>query len=173
LATHRNVQIGPWSWWFLAVNTAFLLFLSPRLRTADFWYGPVVLIWLVPYSRIFEIGYAFYNDSIDHLKVKPMRSGLRRHERLKLLGRSYIEVAICFASLYVVLPWNTFNHQNLNPFEALYFSWITITTTGLGDIFPVSTAAKCLCMVEIGIGIMLLVLAVGTYFSYEEPDVAA
>ncbi len=168
LNTRLSVQIGPWSWWMLAVNIAFLLLLSSRFRTANFWCGPVFLIWLVPYSRVFEIGYAFYNDSIDHLKRKNIQSGLRRHERLKLLGRSYIEVAICFASLYVAIPWNIFNRPQITPFEALYFSWITITTTGFGDILPVSTAARCLCIAEIGLGIMLLVLAVGTYLSYEE-----
>jgi hypothetical protein len=85
-----------------------------------------------------------------------------------MLGRSYFEIAVCYASLYLALPENSFGHPPATGFESLYFSWITITTTGFGDITPLNVLARCLCMTEIGIGLLLIVFAVGTYFSYRE-----
>jgi hypothetical protein len=85
-----------------------------------------------------------------------------------LLGRSYFEIAVCYASLYLALPDKSFERPPTSGFESLYFSWITITTTGFGDITPKSALARWLCMTEVGLGLMLLVFAVGTYFSYKE-----
>lgn len=76
---------------------------------------------------------------------------------------------MCYASLYLVLSQTAFHNHPQRPFESLYFSWITITTTGFGDIFPSSTLARALCMSELGLGLMLIVFSVGAYFSYEDP----
>jgi hypothetical protein len=119
-----------------------------------------------------EIVYAFYNDTFDQLRRVPLRTKLDRVQRFKLLGRSYIEVSICYASLYFAVPWCHFNTAPSTGFEAAYFSWITITTTGYGDILPQGSFTRLLCMTEIGIGLMLLVFAVGTYFSFEDKRIS-
>ena len=161
-----GLTIIGWTGAFLAVNLTFLfslLWLHQHLRC---WLLP--LLWAIPFSRIFEIGYAFYNDAFDQLDGFQPRSGLKRSQRLKLLACSYFEIAVCYASLYLVLPETAFHNHPQRPFESLYFSWITITTTGFGDIFPSSTLARALCMSELGLGLMLIVFAVGAYFSYED-----
>jgi hypothetical protein len=161
-----GVTIIGWTLGSLLVNLA-LLFSLPRLhQRLHIWL--ILLLWLIPFSRIFEIGYAFYNDAFDQLDGFQPRSGLKRSQRLKLLGCSYFEVAVCYASLYLALPENSFHNHPTRPFESLYFSWITITTTGFGDIFPASTWARLLCMSELGVGLTLIVFTVGAYFSYEE-----
>ncbi|MGD0941661.1 MAG: potassium channel family protein, partial [Terracidiphilus sp.] len=164
----KDIKIQRWTTLFLALNTTFLFCLPFIRRHLPFWHGLVALIWVLPFSRVVEIGYAFYNDTFDQLRRVPLRTELDRVQRFKLLGRSYIEVAICYASLYLSLPWCRFNTPPSSGFEALYFSWVTITTTGYGDILPQGPLARALCMTEIGIGLMLLVFAVGTYFSFEE-----
>jgi hypothetical protein len=45
--------------------------------------------------------------------------------------------------------------------DCLYFSVMTITTVGYGDIHPVTPKAKVVCMVEIVLGYLLLVLSIG------------
>ncbi len=42
----------------------------------------------------------------------------------------------------------------------LYYSFVTITTLGYGDIFPVSTAAKSCAILEAVIGQLYLVITV-------------
>lgn len=164
----RIVPIQRWTVLFLVLNTVFLL-LSPLIQLLwPFKHGLFVLIWLLPFSRIVEIGYAFYNDTFDQLRQVPLRTKLDRVKRFKLLGCSYIEVAICYASLYLSLPCCRFNTSFSTGFDALYFSWITITTTGYGDILPLGIPTRLLSMTEIGMGLMLLVFAVGTYFTFED-----
>ena len=167
----RGVTIIGWTVSFLVVNLMFL-FSLPWLHQHLEWRLIVLLLWAIPFSRIFEIGYAFYNDAFDQLEGFQPRSGLKRAQRLKLLGCSYFEVAVCYASLYLALPDTSFHNHPARPFDSLYFSWITITTTGFGDIFPYSTFARILCMSELGVGLMLIVFAVGGYFSYKSkgPD---
>lgn len=162
----KGVTIISWTVGFLVVNLAFLFALPWLHQYLQHWF--ISLLWAIPFSRIVEIGYAFYNDAFDQLEGFQPRSGLKRSQRLKLLGCSYLEVAVCYASLYLALPDGSFQKHPTQPFEFLYFSWITITTTGFGDIFPSSTCARLLCMSELGVGLMLLVFAVGAYFSYKD-----
>jgi hypothetical protein len=166
--TFRFLAIQTWTALFLVLNGLFLFFLPLIQRNWSFKHGLFVIVWLLPFSRIVEIGYAFYNDTFDQLRQVPIRTKLDRVQRFKLLGCSYVEVAICYASLYLSLPWGRFNTLFSSGFDALYFSWITITTTGYGDILPLGTPTRLLCMTEIGMGLMLLVFAVGTYFTFED-----
>lgn len=163
----KRIGIKTWSMIFLCVNLLFL-FCLPWLKV-QIWAWSYILVWAIPFSRIFEIAYAFYNDALDQMQGAQPRSGLRRVDRLKLLGQSYVEVAICYASLYLSLPQNSFTAAApKNAFESLYFSWITITTTGFGDITPNTVSARFAVMTEIGTGLMLIVFALGMYFSYKE-----
>lgn len=157
---------------FLVLNAIFLFLLPSVQRHGSFWHGLAALVWLLPFSRTIEIVYAFYNDTFDQLRRVPLRTKLDRVQRFKLLGRSYIEVSICYASLYLAIPWCNFNSAPSTGFEAAYFSWITITTTGYGDILPQGSFTRLLCMTEIGVGLMLLVFAVGTYFSFEDERIS-
>jgi Ion channel len=164
----KSLSIKSWSTWFLVLNTAFLFLLPSIQQRWTFRHGLAVLVWLLPFSRTIEIVYAFYNDTFDQLRRVPLRTRLDRVQRFKLLGRSYLEVSVCYASLYLAVPWCHFNGTLSTAFEAAYFSWITITTTGYGDILPQGSFTRLLCMTEIGVGLMLLVFAVGTYFSFED-----
>jgi Ion channel len=141
----NRIEINGWSWFFLVLNLLFLFFFPVMQRHFVFWLSWLVL-WAIPFSRIWEMGYAFYNDSFDQLKGQKPRSGLTRGQRLKLLGRSYFEVAVCYASLYLALPGQSFRNNPAASFESLYFSWIAITTTGFGDIVPATTFARVHCL---------------------------
>jgi hypothetical protein len=106
--------------------------------------------------------------TFDQLRQVHLRTKLNRAQQFKLLGFSHIEVAVCYASLYLYLPWCRFNTPPSSGFEALYFSWITITTTGYGGILPQGALTRALSMTKIGAGLMLLVFAVGTYFTFDD-----
>jgi len=45
-------------------------------------------------------------------------------------------------------------------FPLLYYSYVTITTLGYGDIAPISTAAKSCAMLEAVVGQLYLVITV-------------
>src|SRR5277367_1965751 len=99
----QRIRIQRWSTLFLLLNTAFLFLLPFIKQHSSFWHGLAALVWLLPFSRTIEIVYAFYNDTVDQLRRVPLRTKLDRVQRFKLLGRSYIEVSICYASLYLAI----------------------------------------------------------------------
>ena len=97
-----GIGIKTWSKVFLCANLLFL-FTLPWLK-AEIGRLFYIVLWAIPFSRVFEIAYAFYNDGIDQMTGTQPRSGLSRVDRLKLLGQSYVEVAICYGSFYLKHP---------------------------------------------------------------------
>jgi hypothetical protein len=51
-------------------------------------------------------------------------------------------------------------HSLEHPFSFLYYSFVTLTTLGYGDIFPVTTAAKACAILEAVIGQLYLVITI-------------
>lgn len=78
-----------------------------------------------------------------------------------LWGVLYFGIIPLFAIIYTVLPDNWFgyncaNNNLSNYLNSLYFSTITITTLGFGDVYPIDSVAKILVIVESLLGILLI-----------------
>jgi len=120
-------------------------------------------------SRICEIVHGFYKDAFDKLRGKASTTNISSTERLHWLGLSYIENVENFALLYYLDQtfWEpgAFKAALLGMGDAVYFSIMTVTTTGYGDIAPVSPGAKMLCSFEAVSGVLLLVLVLAAYLS--------
>jgi voltage-gated potassium channel Kch len=79
----------------------------------------------------------------------------------------YLLAALMWAFLYTFLEWLDPTSFNLNlsqvqsNFAAFkYYSFVTITTLGYGDIVPVSEVAKAFAITEAVVGQLYLVVAV-------------
>lgn len=59
-----------------------------------------------------------------------------------------------FALIYYLIGDNQFKSDSCDYFTFLYFSLVTITTLGYGDIYPVSGLAKLLVSLEVILGIL-------------------
>ena len=57
---------------------------------------------------------------------------------------------------FSIAPGHSLEHQ----FSFLYFSMVTLTTLGYGDIFPITTAAKACAILEAVIGQLYLVITI-------------
>lgn len=70
----------------------------------------------------------------------------------------YVALIIVFSLFYVFLPEASFRQSNpdANLLDWVYFSVVTITTLGYGDITPLSWVAKVLVMAESLLGILML-----------------
>jgi hypothetical protein len=90
-----------------------------------------------------------------------------RHRRtskaldLASVGMTYVVTCISFAIIYAIVAQRDPHAFNLPPGDpildfgtALYFSVITITTTGYGDIAPVSALARISACWEIATGLL-------------------
>jgi len=132
---------------------------------------PIVIFSFTMYillSRVFHIFLAFYYDAEDKLLGADSDSSLTTIDRMRLTLRSYLELIISFSLLYVYL--GLVNQGNVikgadSMLDSLYFSVITITTLGYGDIKPITDVAKIFSMIEVLSGLTLIILALAIYIS--------
>jgi len=117
-------------------------------------------------SRCNEIFYAFLVDAFDKLE-KPMKkvSNLTSRDRIALSLRSYLELIINFAILYLLFPasWWKDCKPPANILESLYFSGVTITTIGYGDITPTCWVPQLLTVYEVFCGFILIIVCFTIY----------
>ena len=124
-------------------------------------------------SRANEIFLAFIKDVFDKLDLKKRnKNGLEYHERIHMALRSFVELTIHYANLYFLLDTyylqyglaaSLFNQKLEEPFTALYFSLMTITSIGYGDYYPIHPLARGLVMYEVITGFLLLAVSFTVY----------
>jgi hypothetical protein len=75
---------------------------------------------------------------------------------LVLVGLFLITLVVGFAGIYYSLESEAFLKKLTSSTDALYFSFVTITTLGYGDFHPVLDCAKIVVMCQLVSGILLL-----------------
>ena len=124
-----------------------------------------VLVWVYPLSRANEIMYAFLGDAIAKLNSTEDRSDLGFGDRIRLALWSYLELVVNFASIYYLMPAEWFGNSLETYREALFFSGVTITTLGYGDIVPQFWIPQLLSVYEVFCGFSLLIVSFTVYVS--------
>lgn len=125
-----------------------------------------ILLWSM--SRIIEITFAFINDARTHLETKSPSSNIPYFKRIHLAMISYIELIILFAIFYFCIDsivCEAFNFGNFSMIDFVYFSGVTITTLGYGDIQPSFWLIKLLSVIEVICGFTLIVVSFTVYVS--------
>jgi len=126
-----------------------------------------IIILVYPTYRIFEI--IVYHISI-FLSLRELH-GIRRS--IILLLHNYIEVLFWFACFYRLLPC-CFYHP---PFVtgtrtlsgSLYFSLVTMSTLGYGDIRPINEIGRLIVSGQTLIGIFMAIFILGRFVSLLPP----
>ena len=106
------------------------------------------------------------------------RSLVTRLLRTKEVGRAEIEISLCvyfifgyfFATIFTFLgeisPGSfSASSESLSMSESIYFSFVTLTTLGYGDITPLSPFAQRLAVLEAMLGQIYLVVLVARLVS--------
>jgi voltage-gated potassium channel len=130
---------------------------------------PILFFWsFFLFSRCNEIFWAFLKDAFDKMEHdnKPA-SKLTARDRIQLSLKSYVELVLNFAVLYLLLPqtesfWNS-GHAPKTVADSLYFSRVTITTLGYGDISPEHWWPQFLTVYEVFCGFILLIVCFAIY----------
>lgn len=71
-------------------------------------------------------------------------------------GMTYLALIPLFGAIYSMIPNMAFNHENVGFLEAMYFSTITVTTTGFGDVTPTNTFTRAFVMIEAVLGVVFI-----------------
>ncbi|UZP66468.1 potassium channel family protein [Desulfovibrio mangrovi] len=72
----------------------------------------------------------------------------------------------CFYSLVYFLHYREFRQLSHSLLDAFYFSMITITTLGYGDITPASQLAKCIVASEATLGVIVIGMFLNSLASF-------
>jgi hypothetical protein len=110
------------------------------------------------FRSIFIDPYFFVNDN----NKKPEHI-IDLSRSLILAGLNFLEIVLIFSAFYKYLPPGSFNSP-LEGFDSFYFSFVTITTLGYGDITPCPSAlkAKVLITAELVLGLTWIIIVLGT-----------
>lgn len=134
---------------------------------AKYVFGGIVIFisWIFLVSRAVEIFKAFLDDAVQKLDGDEPSSDLKYGQRLRLSFNSYIELILNFATLYYVVPpcFYKDSHAFSTIFEAIYFSGVTITTLGYGDISPLNPVLQLLSVFQVLAGFSLIVVCFAIY----------
>lgn len=106
---------------------------------------------------VYHINVVFFDEYRSKVKLKPYRVSSYRRLVICLL-HNYVELIFLFAMFYRIFefwfkPGGSICPQSL--WGSLYFSVVTVTTLGYGDITPVNNWGTSLCIAETLIGIFI------------------
>lgn len=119
--------------------------------------------------RIFETVLA---NIVIFLSVEPKLSGIRRS--IVLLFHNYIEILFWFACIYLLRPQYFDYGEDLKnlvatPLEqtirSLYFSVVTMTTLGYGDIKPAEDIGRVIVSIQTLIGLFIGICILARFIS--------
>ena len=130
----------------------------------DFYPNSIILyIWLYfLLSSCNEIFYAFLNDAFDKLD-EHSKSLITYKERIKLAMRTYFELILNFALIYLIMPSAFWVESPKDVFDGIYYSGLTITTLGYGDIVALHWTIKLLSIYQVFCGMILIVVCFTIY----------
>lgn len=135
-----------------------------------YWIVVGVTCWFFAFSRPNEIFIAFLRDAIDKVKGKCPQSDLSMADRITLALKSYLELILNFATMYYMFPVSWFSYKFDSYWDALYFSGVTITTLGYGDISPNFWVSRLLTVYEVLCGFTLLIVSFAIYAGHARKD---
>jgi voltage-gated potassium channel len=138
----------------------------------------VVIGVIYAFSRVNEIFIAFVKDATSHLRKEEHSSSLKYHERIPLAMKSYIELIVLYG--VIAFGFHFFFQAmscgcdseacSLNMWQAIYYSGVTITTLGYGEITPGSFSTQLIAIYEVINGFSLIVVSFAVYVSRSISD---
>ena len=103
--------------------------------------------------------------------------GVLNAEKIAAAVCVYLLLGVVWQDLYIlvdVLIPGSYNAESLSITDFLYFSFITLSTLGYGDITPVNSPAQALAFTEALVGQLYLTILVarlvGLYIANAGPD---
>lgn len=128
---------------------------------------------LYAFSRVNEIFIAFIKDATSHLRKEEHASSLKYYERIPLAMKSYVELIILYGVISFVLHFffqamsrgEKASVCSLDMWQAIYYSGVTITTLGYGEITPNAFSTQLMAIYEVINGFTLIVVSFAIYVS--------
>jgi voltage-gated potassium channel len=129
-----------------------------------------VYLYLVTWSRCNEVFFAFINDALDKSENKKSSSNLTYRKRIELSFLSYFELILNYAIIYLLIPSEHIKGEINTIIDSIYFSGITMTTLGYGDLSPITWIVKLLTVHQVLVGFTLIIVSFAVYVGHGLSD---
>jgi len=121
------------------------------------WASKITIVLFLIYSVIAILFYLFRQEAVTSDMIMASAS-------------EYVLIGILWSFLFYILemvyPGSfRFSGSDMEPSGFLYFSFVTLTTTGYGDVLPVSVQARSLAMLEMLTGQLFIAITVARLVS--------
>ena len=133
----------------------------------------IIIVLLLGYSVVRIIEVVSYQAMV--VFFDPLRSpratkdyAVRGHRRLVLLGlHNYLEITIWFANIYCFFRSSFGPHPEIlaTPYGAWYYSLVTMTTLGYGDVTPTTDFARIIVSLHLLVTIFITIILLARFVS--------
>jgi hypothetical protein len=121
---------------------------------------------------------AFYFITVSYLLLYALRREVLTMDKLYGAAAGYLMMGTMWAYFYNLLLWFhpgalTINGEPLiatEPSTILFFSFATLTATGMSDILPVAPVARILCVFEMVTGVLFIAVLIARLAGQYPPD---
>ena len=148
-------------------------------KTGFFLENPTIVLLFIYFifgSRIIESVIALFKDAISYMNDEysveyDNHTELNIKERILILFINYINTIISYGTIYYfisIFNKNSFTFQagaTESIFNFIYYSTVTITTVGYGDIYPIIFETRIISMVEVISGILFFIFFLSSYIT--------
>lgn len=112
----------------------------------------------------------FFGLVAANLVMHALRPGRVDFDKLAGAMCGYLMIGVAFQNLFMLVEIRapgsiSFPDTSVSRAGMLYFSYVTLTTLGYGDVLPVSSQARSLAMIEAVTGVMFLAILVARLVS--------
>lgn len=130
------------------------------------------------FNFVFSIGFALFSIYLAYSIFAALFRIVISGRQIKLMALwdtidYFVGITLAYASVYYMLyqysDIGSMGVAKLSPLDFVYFSIVTVTTTGFGDIVPLSTIGRLVVSSEIIFGTLFIVIIVGIIMSRISP----
>jgi len=132
---------------------------------------PIIVLWTGWYENLFIVALVIYFLSETFLHILHLiflsdihSAAISYFRSLVLIFLHYGEVALDFAVIYMAFD---FFSKPMDPVSAVYFSLVSTTTVGFGDIYPVNAAGQAVVMAQLVVCVVFIVVFIN-HFSRQD-----
>ena len=133
-----------------------------------------------PYYVILSQAFAaaFYFVTVNYLLLYALRREVLTMDKLYGAAAGYLMMGVMWAYFYNLLIWFHPGSLAMNgepliaaePSTTLYFSFVTLTGTGMSDVLPVAPFARILCVFEMVTGVLFIAVLIARLAGQYPPE---
>ena len=124
---------------------------------------------------------AFYFVTVSYLLSHSLRRDVLTMDKLYGAAAGFLMLGALWAYFYSILMWFypgsiTLNGAPVNalpPSTMLYFSFVTLTATGMSDVMPAHPLARMLCTFEMIVGVLFITVLIARLAGSYPPKASA